>query len=328
MALAPSPPAAQIPVPLDIASWQPEPAVDALAVLAGAAAPGKHASCWRLPLPELGGSSRAEFWSVGASRTEVIGDGELLVGGDWLAGRIELSEDGDLAGATERAYRALVDHGERLGFPHLIRIWNYLGAITVGDGDDERYKQFCVGRARVIASRPPHGYAAATAIGVPGETGRLSLFWLAGRAPAIALENPRQSSAWTYPRRYGPVAPGFSRAMLVPDGAAPLLLVSGTAAIVGHASVPGDTLAQLDETLANVAALIDRAGAQLERTAALGTDSLLRVYLRDPAEAAAVRTRLIARLGATTPFMLLHGDICRRELSIEIEAVQRFPGVR
>lgn len=328
MALAPSPPAARPSTPLDIAAWRPETAVDALAVLAGGAAPGKHALSWRLPLPELGGSSRAEFWSVGVPRTEAIAGGKLLVGDDWLAGQLEIAEDGDLAGATERAYRALVGHGERLGFPHLVRIWNYLGAITAGDGDAERYKQFCVGRARVIASRPPHGYAAATAIGVPGENDRLSLFWLAGRVPTIALENPRQHSAWTYPRRYGPVAPGFSRAMLVPDGASPLLLVSGTAAIVGHASVPGDTLAQLDETLANVAALIDRAGAQLERSAALGPESLLRVYLRDPAEAAPVRARLLSRLGADTPFMLLHGDICRRELSIEIEAVQRFSAGR
>lgn len=328
MALAPSSPATQIPASLDIASWKPETTVDALAVLAGGAAPGKHAASWRLPLPELGGSSRAEFWSVGAPCHEAVDGGELLIGSDWLAGRIEVAEDGDLAGATERAYRALVGHGERLGYPYLIRIWNYLGAITAGDGDDERYKHFCVGRARVIASRPPHGYAAATAIGVPGEARRLSLFWLAGRSPAIALENPRQSSAWTYPRRYGPVAPGFSRAMLIPDGASPLLLISGTAAIVGHASVPGDTLAQLDETLANVAALIDRAGSQLERAAALGSDSLLRVYLRDPHEASAVRTRLLSRLGPTTPFMLLHGDICRRELSIEIEAVQRFPAGR
>jgi hypothetical protein len=58
-------------------------------------------------------------------------------------------------------------------------------------------------------------------------------------------------SAYDYPRQYGPAAPSFSRAALTPD---PLLLISGTASIVGHASVHlGDVTAQLEETLANLA---------------------------------------------------------------------------
>jgi hypothetical protein len=45
---------------------------------------------------------------------------------------------------------------------------------------------------------------------------------LCSRAPAIALENPRQTPAWQYPREYGPVSPGFSRgALLDADSAHP-----------------------------------------------------------------------------------------------------------
>ena len=30
----------------------------------------------------------------------------------------------------------------------MLRLWNYLDAINLGDGDDERYRRFCDGRAR------------------------------------------------------------------------------------------------------------------------------------------------------------------------------------
>jgi len=46
------------------------------------------------------------------------------------------------------AYAALVDFVGRSDTPQLLRIWNYLDAITLGDGDAERYRQFCIGRAR------------------------------------------------------------------------------------------------------------------------------------------------------------------------------------
>jgi chorismate lyase/3-hydroxybenzoate synthase len=102
----------------------------------------------------------------------------------------------------------------------------------------------------------------------------------------------------------------------------PLLLISGTASVVGHASAHEDTLAQVDETLANVETLVGRAAQRIGGgSATLGAQSLLRVYLRDAAEAGAVNARLLERLGAQVPFMVLHGDICRRELRVEIEAV-------
>jgi len=39
----------------------------------------------------------------------------------------------------------------------------------------------------------------------------------ASRAEPTALENPRQTSAYRYPRRYGPRSPAFARATLLPD---------------------------------------------------------------------------------------------------------------
>ena len=274
-----------------------------------------------LPLRDLVGGSRIEFWNVAdAPQVERHQHFTLRHSHDWLFGSLELDEDGDLATATERAYDLMLAHSHRLGFAHVVRVWNYFGAINAGDGDDERYRHFVAGRARVIAQAPAEGYAAATAIGLPGPPDQLHVHWLASKRPGIAIENPRQVSAFEYPRDYGPVAPGFSRAMLMP-GESPLLLISGTASIVGHASQHDDTLAQLDEILMNLDALITAASARSHARADLGHDGLLRVYLRDPAEAGVVRAHLQRLLGVHACFMLLHGDVCRDDLRIEIEAV-------
>ena len=214
--------------------------------------------------------------------------------------------------------------GAQRSHPHVLRIWNYLDAITDGDGDDERYRRFCVGRARGIGQDvPAHLLPAATAIGHPQATGRFQLYWLAAREAGTPLENPRQTQAWRYPRQYGPQAPGFARAMLPPADAAMPLLLSGTAAVVGHASQHGDSLvAQLDETLANVDSLI--ATARLQRPSLsthLGEQSRLKVYVRDAASMPRVDAMLRERLSDSVPRIVLQGVVCRRELAVEIDGV-------
>ena len=150
----------------------------------------------------------------------------------------------------------------------------------------------------------------------------LQVYWLAAREPGTPLENPRQVSAYRYPREYGPQSPTFARALLPPSPRVPLLL-SGTASIVGHASQHADSLrAQLDETLTNLDSLL---GAARERAPTLsphldGT-SRLKVYVRDAADADAVAAQLEARLGTRVPWLMLHADVCRRELLVEIEGM-------
>lgn len=309
---------------LAVRAWAAPDHADHLAVIATAQGAAKLPQPAPLPLPWLGGTSRAEFWRTPrAPRRDESPGLSLAWTEDVLFGVLSV-EDAPTGAmrAAERGYRAMTDACARFGFPHLLRVWNWMGAINDGEGDRERYRQFCVGRARVIPSEPATGYAAATAIGIPGPAAALHLHFLAARKPGVPVENPRQVSAWEYPREYGPVAPGFSRAMLLDWCDPPLLLISGTASVVGHASAHDHTRAQLDETLANIEALVARAAQRVGGgSATLGAQSLLRVYLRDAAEAAAVTTHLLERLGPQVPFMVLHGDICRRELRVEIEAV-------
>jgi chorismate lyase/3-hydroxybenzoate synthase len=146
---------------------------------------------------------------------------------------------------------------------------------------------------------------------------------LCARAPAIALENPRQTPAWRYPREYGPVSPGFSRgALLDADTVTPRLLASGTASIVGHVSRHvDDVAAQLLESVANLEALLEEGSAQIHRRFHLADCEALRVYLRDPADLPRVQAAVAATALPAGRVVYLQGDVCRRELSVELEGV-------
>lgn len=243
--------------------------------------------------------------------------------GALMFGVLEWEEpDGGILHASAHAYAAMMAFWRDSGYPHLLRIWNYFDAITEGEGDGERYRQFCVGRVQGLGDVDTRTLPAATAIGSRDGRRVLQVYWLAAREPGLPLENPRQVSAYRYPREYGPQSPTFARALLPPSSRVPLLL-SGTASIVGHASQHADSLrAQLDETLTNLDSLL---GAARQRTPTLsphldGT-SRLKVYVRDAVDADAVAAQLEARLGTRVPWLMLHADVCRRELLVEIEGM-------
>ncbi len=271
---------------------------------------GARREVWQAALPAGDWQADAGLWRREAGALGV------------LALRLPLPASADPAGATEHAYRTLLAAARPGPRPYLIRVWNYLGAINAGEGDAERYRRFCVGRDAAVDAMFRDPPPAATAIGAPKADAPLSLLALCSAGPGIALENPRQTPAWQYPREYGPVPPGFSRGAVLRDGDTAVLLASGTASIVGHVSLhPGDVLAQLDESLANLEVLLEegrrRAGADFHP----GTLQALRVYLRDPAAMPPVAARLAARGWPLPRIAFLHGDICRRELDIELEGV-------
>ncbi|HUN27815.1 MAG TPA: hypothetical protein VMU67_16050 [Steroidobacteraceae bacterium] len=299
------------------------------AVTFGAAAlPDSDPRRVRVPLAMLAGDGACELWrAVGPVELGRAGPIRFAADAEYLAGVIELDEReyAGLAGTAEAAY-TLIRHFQRnSSHPHLLRIWNYFDGINAGADDAERYKQFCLGRAAGLAAYPSHRYPAATAIGRRDGSPVLQILFLAGSSSGTALENPRQLSAFRYPRRYGPVAPSFSRAMLVPPR---LLLISGTASITGHASRhPGRLGEQIDETLRNLASLLARAALERPGTrASSDARTLLKVYLRDAASAGDAAARLAEQL-PDAPFLMLEADICRAELLVEIDCVHHF-GIR
>lgn len=262
---------------------------------------------WRSPSPVRKGHTDGVAWAE---------DGQLQFG------VLELDEpDGeDIGAAACEAYRRLLSFTGERGYPELLRIWNYLDAITDGDGDQERYRRFCTGRAAGLGQFESSRLPAATAIGRLDGRRQLQVYWLAGTTPGRPLENPRQISAWRYPRQYGPQPPSFARAMLPASPAMPLLL-SGTAAIVGHRSLHADSVAtQLDETLANFSSLIGAAREfRPELPEGFGPGSRLKVYVRDRAELDHVTELLARQLDPEVSRIIVHAQVCRGELALEID---------
>jgi chorismate lyase/3-hydroxybenzoate synthase len=281
----------------------------------------------RVPCAHLAGPA-TEAWYAGA-----IGESADTCGAAWAHGEhfayCALSVDeinGDIEAAAACAYQRLLTCVRPSAHPYLLRVWNYFTAINEGQDDDERYRRFCVGRASAVDGMFNDPPPAATAIGtvpVEGAPARVQLIALCARSPAIALENPRQTPAWRYPREYGPVSPGFSRgALLDVDTNTPHLLASGTASIVGHVSQhAGDIVAQLRESLANLAALLEQGDRHGGRHFEFAGCESLRVYLRHARDLDIAR-EVIAGSGLPVERVLyLRGDVCRRELDVEVEGV-------
>ena len=278
----------------------------------------------RVPLQPHGASPFEVWRSNGPIRSGRDGDIAWSTDGQLLFGAIELDEhEIGIEAAAERIYAQLIAFQARSATPKLLRIWNYLDAITLGEGDTERYRQFCVGRARGMGDFDTSNLPAATAIGRCDDQRTLQVYWLAACEAGTPVENPRQVSAYRYPREYGRQSPSFARAMLPPaDGHMPLLL-SGTASVVGHATQHvGELLAQIEETFTNFDALL---GAARQRApwlpAQFGPGTRLKVYVRDRDDLPLVKAALDQRFGDRVPRVLLHAAICRRELSMEIDGV-------
>jgi chorismate lyase / 3-hydroxybenzoate synthase len=225
--------------------------------------------------------------------------------------------------ATEQAYREICATLDALGYPHLLRIWNYLPDINRDSHGTERYRQFNRARhealracGRALAGNVPAASALGAVSGSP-----LVVYFLAGRAAPTFIENPRQMSAYRYPREYGTHRPLFSRATLLRQRDSLMLFISGTASIVGHRSIHvGDAAAQTRETLTNIEALLEEAN-RVQRGARFSLGTLAcKVYVRRPQDVPLIRSQLAAALDPATRVIYLQADICRQDLLVEIEA--------
>jgi len=294
--------------------------------------------------PSLGATGDlCEVWRV-------AGDGELeLANGptessphervhyrfceDLLFGSVTIDEHrfGDSAALTQAtiaAYARIFEVLERSEHQHLLRVWNYLPEINREADGDERYRHF--NSARQVAfrasGRPTEvSVPAASALGSPAGS-PISIYFLATREPPKMIENPRQTSAYHYPKEFGIHSPSFSRACVLSESGGTNLFVSGTASIVGHETIhPGDATAQTRETLANIEALLEEAN-RVVGAPRYALDGLkLKVYVRRPEDLNAIQRALSPRLRPSTSIVFLQANVCREDLLVEIEATGESP---
>ncbi|MHB1654896.1 MAG: chorismate transformation enzyme, FkbO/Hyg5 family [Burkholderiales bacterium] len=294
---------------------------------------------YRIPAPDMPPCSHVSMRSLGMNDTVCelwLSAAELQEGkyeniryrcnDEMLFGIIELSETGftgamPLRDATESAYRQIGTLLDKLNYAYVMRFWNYMADINAETSQLERYRQFNIGRQAGLEARNrtlPDNMPAACALGTA--SGKLCIAFLAGRAAPIAIENPRQMSAYAYPSLYGPRSPSFSRAGLVMLEGQEWLFISGTASIVGHLSVHiGDVAAQTRETLTNIGAVLEQANRHARQGRFHLSGLQFKIYLRHSGDMEIVRAEFDAITGGAEA-VYLQADICRKELLIEIEA--------
>ncbi|HSF48455.1 MAG TPA: hypothetical protein VLA73_08845 [Burkholderiales bacterium] len=283
-----------------------------------------------IALPPLGARRIVEVWHspspIGLGRE---GEIHYATNGEIVFGHLLLEDDAQMAATAKHAYSQVLNLIQQLEYPHLLRLWNYFPGINLEADGLERYRAFCVGRFEAFRARgsgdPDHRLSAASAIGTRG-AGFL-LYFVAGREPGTPVENPRQVCAYHYPNYYAPRSPLFSRATLKRWNGATHLYISGTASIVGHRTYHvGDTLEQLRETTRNLSAVVSAAN-ELHPLACKSPAQLshLKIYLRQAEDFAQVEAEVDRLFGEAIPKAYLAGDVCRRELLLEIDAFYSEP---
>lgn len=224
-----------------------------------------------------------------------------------------------LQAATAGAYDQIRSELISRGAVHPVRLWNHIPGIhePLGDGLD-RYMAFNAGRYEALSEWFGGDQAfdtrVASASGVGHQGQDLVIHCLASDRPGRAVDNPRQTAPYRYSRKYGPLPPCFARATRIDrcgDGGQPLVLVGGTASIVGEESVHlGDLARQIEETLVNLATLAPLAGYRE-----------LRVYYPDPERLDELRDLLGGAFPGAERIEWVRADLCRSELLVEIEGI-------
>lgn len=233
--------------------------------------------------------------------------------------RIDERQFSSQCSAIRSAYNQLIGFIESQDCPHLVRVWNYMADINSGTGDQERYRQFCLGRLQAFNDKQYQAaqFPAACALGHSG--GDTLIYLLAARQPVRHFENPLQISAYRYPEQYGPASPSFARATLANWRGGQQLFISGTASIVGHQSLHNDELLQqIKASCHNISTVLKHVGAQIGKPGALRM-AIAKVYLRHARHLELARREVERHFGTDLPTLYLRADICRRELLVEIE---------
>ena len=246
--------------------------------------------------------------------------------GHFLFGVVQVTEAEDLPleNLTYSTYQSMLNQLAALGYPHLLRIWNYFSGINREHDGLEQYKRFCIGRHRAFSNIGENFYAilpAATAVGT--QSGSLQIHFLAGKLPGTHIENPRQLSAYHYPPIYGPKSPSFARATLATIEREQKLFIAGTSSIVGHTTQhQGKVEDQTKETLCNIEALIHYAKSNTQTGAHHPEKpNLVKVHMRHQEHFPKIKEIITNSLGKSVSALYLQGDICRGDLLVEIEGI-------
>lgn len=199
----------------------------------------------------------------------------------------------------------------------LLRAWHYLPQLA----ELADYQVLCDARARAFSQLKSDTYSAATVIGTDSDSG--VIYFIAAREAGIGIDNPRQTLPHLYPKHYVEPTPMFARAILKQwSKGNSHLYISGTAAIVGHASLHKDDAdAQLNELVRNLNMLLNEATKSEAGYSKIRLNQVQHIKLYVDAR---VADDIIAiadkHLGFNSRVQIFRGQMCRRDLLVEVEA--------
>lgn len=310
--------------------------------------------------PPCGGQALAiEAWAIGGPgvRTQCLARDVIAVSYDdirwvYLSGIVPSTGTQGAYGQSEECFNQLQARlsAAHCSFRDVPRVWLYQGQITspeqgvsheVSSLEDvsERYRElnrarsdfFDAAAERGEMMKSPNGsvvYPASTGIGTGGPSLLLSALAIqTSRSDVhlVRLENPLQTSAFDYERKFSLKSPKFSRAMAVVMPDYTTTWISGTASILNSATVhPNDVVKQTHQTIDNIAQLIspenfDRHDHE-NCGASLADLAKVRVYVKRIEDYPACLQVCQERFG-NLPAIFAIADVCRPDLLVEIEGV-------
>lgn len=304
--------------------------------------------------PPCGGQALAiEAWALGGEDVDVQfpAPDVVTIGYDglrWIyaAGITSPASATSAYQESESAFKQLADRLEAAGasFKDVPRIWLYQGNITKLEANEggepiERYRELNRARTDFFDQQETLGrmtisregeicYPASTGIGTAGDGLTITCMGLQTERDDVvlqSLENPQQTSAFDYAKRFSVKSPKFSRAMAVKIGDYVTNWVSGTASILNSETIHlGDAAKQTEQTIDNIERLISEenlAGHGLPGAGARLSDlAKVRVYVKHLKDYESCKAVCQRRFGPV-PIIYALADVCRPDLLVEIEGV-------
>ena len=264
-------------------------------------------------------------------------DFKEVYGGGLTVGEKNKGTSNQAKGAFELMKQVL--EKEHMTFSDVVRQWNFiediLGTTSDRDGLKQNYQLF--NDIRSIYYRAvnfDNGYPSATGIGM--NAGGVIIEFISvsssGELRIVPIVNPNQVDAHRYtqdvlighPAMGLPAltSPKFERAKLLSYKDSGLIFISGTAAVVGQATVAeNDVRAQTIATINNISRLISKENLRnhgIVLSSEPGPFSYLRAYVKYEKDIPEVK-KICRKYFGDIPSQYVVSDICRENLLVELE---------
>ena len=249
----------------------------------------------------------------------------------FLVGKVQSNSGGSCRVSSELVFENMRQILKKVDFriEHIFRQWNYIENILGFDGEQQRYQEFNNVRSGAYGNAfAKTGYPAATGIGM--NRGGVIIEFVAVKSDKIvshAVDNPGQVSAHKYSEEVLvgeecvlKSTPKFERARYLSVNGIKLILISGTASIIGeHTIGVGDPVKQTEVTIENIRRLYSEEVLQKFPEKNLEPKyGHARIYVKNKRDFAAIKRTFKTQFG-NLPVVYIIADICRDDLLVEVE---------